>query len=455
MAEGKTMRSAEFRRNTWTEFSDQRLIGMPVILGAMFLLAFLFNGRLLDGHTGTVASYAFIVLIFIWGTRLAAESVVTEVNDRTWDLQRMSAISAWDMAWGKLFGATAFAWYGALICLGFYAVSYDIIMPFGTVLTAVSLYIGAGVLAHSICLILSLQAIQRRREFGRIQVVSYQFLGLLCAIPPLYAGLSGYGEDGQFSVTTWYGEPVALSHFMLAALSAFVFWALLGVYALIRIELQQKQGPWLWWGFVAFCMIFFAGLRYMPWGLPAFLTPLPGAATVALVIAILATYVIALGEPKQRVRFRRIGHYWHTREWGHVLQLAPRSVLTLPLVIAAAFVTGALTDVTRVQGATDVLTVRLAIVATVLFVIRDVGVIYVLSLGRSDGRGDSHAFLYLILLYTAIPALFSTLKLTPLLPFFWPQWGEGPMLAVLPPLLEVAIVIFYLRRRWRDMDVEE
>ena len=141
----------EFRRNLWLEFSDQRLVAMPVIMGALFLLAFLFNGRELDQHTGMVASFTYIVLIFLWGTRLAAESVLHEVNNRTWDLQRMSAIGAWQMAWGKLFGATAYAWYGAFICLGFYVVSFEGIMSPDALLIAILLYIGSGVMAHAIC----------------------------------------------------------------------------------------------------------------------------------------------------------------------------------------------------------------------------------------------------------------------------------------------------------------
>jgi hypothetical protein len=35
----------EFRRNLWLELTPQRLIGMPLVLGALFLLAFTIDGK--------------------------------------------------------------------------------------------------------------------------------------------------------------------------------------------------------------------------------------------------------------------------------------------------------------------------------------------------------------------------------------------------------------------------
>ncbi|MEQ8193655.1 MAG: hypothetical protein RIB59_04115 [Rhodospirillales bacterium] len=439
----------EFRRNLWLEFSDHRLVALPVILGAIFLLVFLFNGRDLDQNTGMIAAFMYIVVIFLWGTRLAAESVLEEVNNRTWDLQRMSAIGAWQMAWGKLFGSTSYAWYGALICLGFYVISYESILPPVALLIAVALYVGSGVLAHAICLLVSLQAIQRRRAFGRVQVMSYQFLGLICALPPLYAGLSGYGEDGIYRVTTWYGEPFPLSVTMVLALAAFVAWSLIGVYALMRVELQQANKPWLWLGFVVFAMVYFAGIRYLPWGLPAFLAPLPGVPTAAYVVALIAAYIMVLGEPKDRVHFRRLGHFYRARQWGQVFDMAPRSVLTLPILLVAGTTVAMLSKVTVVQDFISVVEVRVAVTASMLFVLRDVAFIYFMSLGYTDGRGDGRAVLYLVLLYTVVPALLSALHLKPLVAFFWPQYGQAPMLTLLPIVAEVIGILYLLHRRWR------
>jgi hypothetical protein len=439
----------EFRRNLWLEFNDHRLVALPVILGAIFLLVFMFNGRQFDQVTGMLAAFLYIVLVFLWGTRLAAESVLEEVNNRTWDLQRMSAIGAWQMAWGKLFGSTSYAWYGAIICLGVYGVSYAGILPPAALLVAVVLYVGSGVLAHAICLLASLQAIQRRRAFGRAQVMSYQFLGLICALPLLYAGLSGYGADGLYRGTTWYGKTFPLSVTMVLALAAFVVWSLVGVYALMRVELQQRNKPWLWLGFVVFAMIYFAGVRYVPWNVPAVLAPLPSGPTAAYGVALIATYIMVLSEAKDRVHFRRLGYFYRTRQWGEVFDMAPRSVLTLPILVIVGTAVAMLSNVTVLRDVLSVVDVRGAVIAGMLFVLRDVAFIYFMSLGYTDGRGDGRAFLYLVLLYTVVPALLSALHLTPLVAFFWPQYGQGPVLTLGPIVIEVVGILYLLRRRWR------
>ena len=49
------MGSPEFRRNLWLEFTPHRLIAMPVLLGAVFLLTTMGAGRTFDESTGTVA----------------------------------------------------------------------------------------------------------------------------------------------------------------------------------------------------------------------------------------------------------------------------------------------------------------------------------------------------------------------------------------------------------------
>jgi len=108
----------EFIRNLWLEFTLHRVLVMPAIVGILFLLMYLVNGQKLDSATAVSAAILFCSIIFIWGTRVASESVIQEINASTWDTQRMSAMGPWSMAWGKLFGSTVFVWYGGFICMG-------------------------------------------------------------------------------------------------------------------------------------------------------------------------------------------------------------------------------------------------------------------------------------------------------------------------------------------------
>jgi len=436
----------ELRRNLWLEFSNHRLIAMPVVLGAIFLLAYLLKGEL--GHgTGKIASLCYIVIIFLWGTRMAAESVLQEVHNRTWDLQRMSAISAWQMAWGKLFGATSYAWYGALMCLGIYVISYGGILPFDHLLIAVTLFVVSGVFAHAVCLLVSLQTNQRRRTLGRAQVMSYQFFGLICALPPLYSGLSGYGDYGIFQSLTWYGEQFPLPIFTLFALTAFMLWSLVGVFALMRVELQQKNQPWLWLGFVGFTMIYFAGVYVTPPKYAAFLIPFLGSASMAYIVAVIATYIMVFSESKDQVHFRRLSHFMTTRQWDQVFSSIPRSILTLPIVIATGITVAIYSEITVAEGLIRATSIRVVVIASILFVIRDVAFVYFMSLGQDDNQGDGRALLYLVLLYTAVPALLWAMHLKPLAALFWPQYGTAPLLTLLPIIIEVVVICYLLRRR--------
>jgi len=97
----------EFRRNLILHLSPHRLIAMPTVLGAFVLVVYTLQDRSFDWGTGLVAEFAYYFFTFLWGTKLAAESIVGEVVDGTWDQQRMSAMRPWRMAWGKLFGANA------------------------------------------------------------------------------------------------------------------------------------------------------------------------------------------------------------------------------------------------------------------------------------------------------------------------------------------------------------
>ncbi len=51
----------------------------------------------------------------MWGPRRAADTLAEEVAGGTWEAQRMSGLSAWSMAWGKLIGGCSFVWYCGLL----------------------------------------------------------------------------------------------------------------------------------------------------------------------------------------------------------------------------------------------------------------------------------------------------------------------------------------------------
>mgnify|MGYP001764379693 CR=1 FL=1 len=78
------MSMPELRRNLWLEFTPHRLIVTPVVLAALFYLAYLSGGIL---SVQSMSFYVFIFFTYLWGIRSASEALCDEINQKTWDWQ--------------------------------------------------------------------------------------------------------------------------------------------------------------------------------------------------------------------------------------------------------------------------------------------------------------------------------------------------------------------------------
>ena len=122
------MINPEFRRNLWLELSPQRLVLMVSVLGIIAALTvYLGNDLVKEGSTAHALLIVFSALGLMlaggWGSFTALASINSEVAERTWDQQRLSALSPWQMAWGKLLGASIYPWLGGLLCAAVVLVS--------------------------------------------------------------------------------------------------------------------------------------------------------------------------------------------------------------------------------------------------------------------------------------------------------------------------------------------
>ena len=164
----------EFERNLWLELTPRRVLQMVIVLGLIFLtlkVADPFDGR------DRAAEFLFFAIVVIWGTREAAQSVVEEIRDRTWDFQRLSALTPFNMTWGELFGATSYIWLGGLICLAvMIAVQGSPVRPLN-----IFADLAIGLTAQSAALFASLLAVRRRQSITRLSVFQYQMFGIATA----------------------------------------------------------------------------------------------------------------------------------------------------------------------------------------------------------------------------------------------------------------------------------
>jgi len=171
-------KNPEFARHIWLEMSPHRVIGLPVVILLISLLSWSIDGELTD-----LASPAMgmAVVLLLWGSHLAAESVLSEIRERTWHAQRMSALSPWQLAWGKLLGSTLFAWYGTVLCLLLYL--FASATPWPERLPTVLFVVQAGLMVQAATMLLCLSSMPRNPSQGRAQSFSYVLLIALLCLP--------------------------------------------------------------------------------------------------------------------------------------------------------------------------------------------------------------------------------------------------------------------------------
>ena len=421
----------ELQRNLWLEAPPFRL---ALILG-LLLLVFAATSVAPTGLATTsgaaLALYWFFAVL--WGTRSAALSVVSEIRERTWDGQKLSSIGPWEMVMGKLFGATAANWFGALLCLLFVvgfswqdrgavsAITYGIIL------------LALGVFAQAVALLSSLVLIRRHTGNWRLDTFLCQVAGIGAAFTyySLWSSIPAFERSGTQSIA-WWGHDFNLSSFHLVSLLLFLGWALLGCFRAMRAELRFANGPFVWLAYLLYLSVYSAGFE--SW-IGRQVTMPVAAATSKLALAgltlLASTYSMVFLEPKDPVRLRwlgeqvRAGHLYKAFLALDCWMLSYAATLAVGLVLALSWAMGR---------------PSLMVLAMLGFLTRDVA-IFVLMGGKAGGRGDFAALAILGALYLLLPMILAGLNLRGLDFLFLPSaaglpgviaaWGQGVAGAVL------------------------
>ena len=89
----------EFRRNLWLEATPVRML--VVTLGFALLVSAAWTTT--KAETGAnVAFWLGYTALVLFGGYHAVSTISDEIEDRTWDWQRLSGQSAWSLLWGKI-----------------------------------------------------------------------------------------------------------------------------------------------------------------------------------------------------------------------------------------------------------------------------------------------------------------------------------------------------------------
>ena len=347
------LRLAECKRNIWLEFSAQRLILMPAILGGILFLVHLLNEdaeilAYVESMTGRITTL-YVLVVLVWGTVLVSRNINEELMQHSWDFQRMSSLSGIEMMLGKAFGATAYAWYGGLLLIGAH-IGIEIYgdIPTHIIASNVAHFLLAGMFAHAAVLLCALLMLRnpayRAKPRGRIL---YSILVLAYTLPMLfmrdvYDQLETIPGDAaaEWATTTWYGITLPLESWTLISFAVFTLWVLFAAVRMMSAELQYRQTSLGWPLFLLFCIAWYGGSEWSPEDtLP--IASVPIQSYYALGITAVGLYVSMLFDRVGIADYRKWFHAMRTRRWGDVATQIPwwlsSYILLLPSVAVALY----------------------------------------------------------------------------------------------------------------------
>jgi hypothetical protein len=399
-----------------------------------------------------------IVIAYFWGTRRAVNVLADEIAAGTWDGQRMSSIDPWTMAWGKLIGGTAYVWYCALLCLATYAAAEVETGRSAELLMNLPLDISGALLVHAAALVLALALVGKGRRLSRRTVAFAQggalligFSGVSSILLPSLTETLGLGVAEKI---TWFGMAFTSNAFKLLTQILFLGWAVAGTYRLMAGELQVQQRPWAWLAFSLFLILYYQGFLLLGPNDAWSLRLLP-----ALAVAVPLYYLALFAQSNDIIRYRWLSHHLRRANWRNVLSLLPLWAPSLLLAVVLSVAVGvavkgdmqSFAEVERAArlGGAPIPSDSLAtMIALILFMVRDLGIVLLLNFAKRQKASDLGAILYLIVLYGICGGLVTAAGATALLPLFWPGVGGNALVVVLAPLIEVILVAVLLQRRW-------
>lgn len=427
----------ELRRNLWLELTAHRLVAMPVVI---FLILVLIASRDVSGWAETVYSSAvgfLVVIVHLWGTYKASEAVTDEVRDRTWDWQRLSALDPWRMAWGKLTGATAFTWYGAILCVLAMAVA----VLGGAQRRAAPIFIcglvASGIALHGAALAASLLASRKSSRLGHR-------IGLLFIFPVAAAGFVMLAIPDQLRPESleWYGRRFESMRFYSALAVILAMWAVLAAYREMARELKVRLLPWAFPAFALFLAALFAGYGER--------APRMGStfALSGLVVSLGLTYYGLFADVTTATTLRRLAFHGRARHWRRLLEELPLWTTTLALAMPFALL-GAQILVQETPLAIMPRSAALYPVAVLLMVARDCALYVFFALSPRSRGPESVTLLYIALLSWIAPAVLALAGMAALAKLFMPFGSMNGWEAALVMGAHLAVVGVLIAWRWR------
>ncbi len=326
----------EFKRQLWLEWSLNKLILMPVLLALAFFTATVVFGSETAATLEKAALFGFFGLTLVWGTRNAQASVLDELREKTWDQQRMSALRPWTMTWGKLFGATSYAWFGGLICLAVYVFSAMVLGHSQAIVWAI-VSILAVISAHAIAIAANLRMGQQDTPLlnHRGGAVPLGLFSVYLVLSPLSVLLMGGRAEHQL---VWWGLSFSQSGFALMTSILLAVCSVVAAWRVMSESLSARTLPWAWPSLAIVLAIYIAGITIKPMmGLDK-TTPVHALCFIGCGVAVTMSYIAALSESNRLALWQSIRSRAQLGNIRGALRLLPLWPTSLGVALAFAIV---------------------------------------------------------------------------------------------------------------------
>lgn len=441
---------AELEKDFRRKCTMHRLIIAPIVIGLFFFLTYKLRG--IEYATSFSLGFLFPAVYYLYGSLSANGAFSEECTMNTWDGIRLSSLTAADIAVGKLFGSTWYAWYMGFICL---VLSFpNVVVRLGLIEAMIALFllVSGGVLQYSLALLADLRIVKYGSK--RPKLVTLLFILLSIAfysfIYPL-ALIDWHHPTRPMSINqlSWYGYSLNFKYFILASVLVFLGWALAGIVRELRAILNARNlVPWVWAGFVLFLMIYFCGfvhnLDLHESLAKKFSTEYLYNFELAIAYAVAASsaFVTLFYECIPLIRYRHLLSAYQSRRWVAVAENIP--ILWISFVMSIAV--GAL-FIVSMRSTRYFSEVFYFMAGSIGFLARDV--VLKLTLDIEPGKENNAGFkllVYLFLLYTLLPGVVSAVGLSEYLWFFYP-WKVNHLTDLSGILLQILLMTWFFLKR--------
>lgn len=458
----------ELARQILQEFSPVKMVLPPVVIGTLVVVL----GIIAPDKVDDAMQLLLLPVLFFWGTRITTATVASEVRLNRWDLLRLSALKPITVWFGKLFGSTSYVWYVAIILAsGYYVSAADKI-------EAIIFLFLAGLLSHIWGMFLGLLLMRLQISKRRIQVVFAQSLAVFLGVI-FYLNYDKLGDRHLFS---FWGYTVTSLNFYWAAQIFLCFWGAVAALRLIREQLQYRSYPIYWCLFLASVVLFIMGLSVTDrqyhllssYAGPIFDVPAFEFGQLSFVFKLVAVgflmiffaYVSAFFDLKNRIRLVKFGTALKQKNYKKSAEFLP--ICLVPILLTFIAFTGAYYYVDNYfSGALNLLSASLKKVISVtllgqygalyiLYMIRDVLVLYGLVLMPQIVWGHLAFILYLVGAYFIVPFMISFLSEPLAQSLFYPTIELSAVVSFSSILVQLVFVCFFLRyvKRFGDQLME-